>query len=427
MKKEFIAVIDCNNFFVSCERVFRPDLEGKPVIVLSSNDGCVVARSQEVKDMAVPMGIPVFQVKDIIKDKAITLFSSNFTLYRDFSRRVFALVKESFSQFEQYSIDEAFIYLGAVSEDIARTQSIALKKELFQLTGIPVSIGIGHTKTQAKYASTKAKRDADGVFVCNEAWWQRHAKEVAIGDIWGVGRQLRERYQKQGVHTVADVRQAPPQVLQTIGGVVGGRLQLELQSEAVYAVESSANLPKSVISSRSFGTVVTEKGVLLSALTHHLHSVVADLEEQKLVLSGFSIYIEEKHSGGSRKYQTIPVPLAVPTRNISLLLRELFAAVDIHFTDNGYRKAGIMAGGLLPEEYVPQTLFDTLTVSDEIPKISQASTAHTLMYELQKKFSTHAMTIGANTSKAVWQSRKERCSPAYTTDWKKLCVVAAKA
>lgn len=396
-------------------------------MVLSSNDGCVVARSQEVKDMAVPMGIPVFQIKDIIKDKNITLFSSNFTLYRDFSRRVFALVKETFPQFEQYSIDEAFIHLGGISEQTARAQSVALKKKIFQNTGIPVSIGIGHTKTQAKYASTKAKRDKDGVFVCHEKWWKENAKEVAIGDMWGVGRQLRERYHRHGILTVADLRSAPTVTLQTISGVVGGRLQLELQSEVIYKVEPSAKLPKSIISSRSFGQVVEKKSVLLSALTHHLHSVVADLEDQKLVMSSFSIYIEEKRNGGSRKYKTIPVSLAVPTRNITLLLRELFRVIDNNFSIGIYKKAGIMAGGLLPERYVPQTLFNPVILKEGVVNKAEGDTVHTLMYELQKKYKGKAMTIGANTTKSAWQSRKERCSPSYTTDWGRLCVVKANS
>jgi len=425
MKNEFIAVIDCNNFFVSCERVFRPDLEKKPVIVLSSNDGCVVARSQEVKDMAVPMGVPVFQIKDIIKDKAITLFSSNFTLYRDFSRRVFTIVKESFPSFEQYSIDEAFMYLGDMKEEKAIREAVALKQKIFKSTGIPVSIGIGHTKTQAKYASTKAKRDVSGVFVCNEEWWQKNASTVSIGDIWGVGRQLRERYRKHAINTTEDIRCAPVRSLETIGGVVSARLQKELQSEVVYKVEPSAKIPKSIMSSRSFGVATSQKAVLRSAITHHLHAVVADLEGQKLVASYLSVYIEEKGWEDGRKYQTIPVALSVPTRNTTLLLQAVMAVIDAHSSTSLYKKVGVMAGGLLPERFVQQTLFDSVFSEDVSPKRNDSTTAHTLMYELQKKYSTRAVTIGTNSTKKEWQSRKERCSPAYTTDWSKLRTVDA--
>lgn len=425
MTNEFIAVIDCNNFFVSCERVFRPDLEGVPVMVLSSNDGCVVARSQEVKDMAIPMGSAVFEIRDIIKDNNITLFSSNFTLYRDFSRRVFTIVKSYFTQFEQYSIDEAFIYLGAVDKKSAIKQAIALKGEIFKQTGIPVSVGIGHTKTQAKLASTKAKKDASSVFVCDEAWWVANEKEVSIGDIWGVGRQLRERYQKHGINTVADLRQAPVSSLQSFGGVVSTRLQLELGSNVVYKIEPSCRLPKSVISSRSFGKNVTEKSVLLSALTYHLHSVVADLEDQKLVASNASIYIEEIREAGEKRCKIFKIPLDLPTRNITILLREMYAIIDTNFIKSTYKKAGVMMGGLMPEHYVQQTLFDADDLGLKTISKNGVSTAHTLMYELQKKFNDKAMTIGTNNTKTQWKSRQERCSPTYTTDWSNLCVVRA--
>lgn len=425
MKKELIAVIDCNNFFVSCERVFRPDLEGKPVAVLSSNDGCIVARSQEVKEMAIPMGIPVFQIKDIVKDNNIKLFSSNFALYRDFSRRVFTIIKADFTVFEQYSIDEAFIYLGEIDEEIARIKVIELKKKIYQFTGIPVSIGIGHTKTQAKYASTQAKRDSSGVFICNEVWWQKNAQAVVIGDIWGVGRQLRERYQKNGIYTVEDLRRSPTQTLQTISGVVGGRLQLELSSEVVYKVKPSHKLPQSIISSRSFGSPVTDKAVLLSALIHHLHNVVADLEKQKLVATNFSLYIEKKRQDGQKNYQTIPMPIDIPTRNITVLLRELYSIVDRNFTKSIYKKAGVLALGLMPEDYLPQTLFANVESITKISGNNDISTVQTLMYELQKKFKVGAITIGANTNETKWKSRQERCSLAYTTAWTQLPIVVA--
>lgn len=425
MKNEFIAVIDCNNFFVSCERVFRPDLEGRPVIVLSSNDGCVVARSQEVKDTSIPMGIPVFEIKDIVKDKDITLFSSNFTLYRDFSRRVFAVVKSAFPHFEQYSIDEAFIYLGAIDQKSACEQAIALKQNIFRFTGIPVSIGIGHTKTQAKFASTKAKREQTGVFVCNEVWWQENADSVAIGDIWGVGRQLCERYQKHSIYTVADLRKVPSQSLLKISGVVGGRLKQELLSEVVYKVESSSKLPKSVISSRSFGQATPEKSVVISALTHHLHSVLADLEVQKLLANTITLYLEEKRQQGRRKYHSLPMPLIIPTRNVTVLLKEMFKLVDQNFTPALYKKAGVMAGGLMPEHYIQKTLFDSGIPSLEKSLTGYTSTVHDLMFELQNKYDNKVVTIGTNSTKASWQSRKERCSPAYTTDWSKLKVVTA--
>lgn len=156
---KYIAVLDCNNFFVSCERLFRPDLRHRPVVVLSSNDGCVVARSQEVKDMGISMGIPAFQIKDIIKDRDITTFSSNFTLYRDISARVMAVLKQEVQRMEQYSIDEAFFEVESKSEEALSLFLVGLKKKIELSVGIPVSLGTAATKTQAKYANRLAKKN----------------------------------------------------------------------------------------------------------------------------------------------------------------------------------------------------------------------------------------------------------------------------
>ena len=174
---KYIGVIDGNNFFVSCERLFRPDLVGKPVIVLSSNDGCVVARSQEVKDIGVAMGVPVFQIKDIIKDKGIVTFSSNFTLYRDISQRVFSVVKELLPDKEQYSIDEAFFTLEATDVVEVTHKLKVIKHEIERRVGIPVSIGLAATKTQAKYASKLAKKTG-GVVVIDGCSWHALATHI---------------------------------------------------------------------------------------------------------------------------------------------------------------------------------------------------------------------------------------------------------
>jgi len=426
MNLEFIAVIDCNNFFVSCERVFRPDLVGKPVMVLSSNDGCVVARSQEVKDIGVPMGIPAFQIKDIIKDNAITLFSSNFPLYQDFSRRVFSVVKSEFAIFEQYSIDEAFVHISGESISDIINQAGTLRTKIMQQTGVPVSIGIGQTKTQAKYASVKAKWAEGGVFVCDGDWWERYASEVSLSDVWGVGRKLMERYRKNSLFTVKDLLDAPPQALDTIGGVTARRLQLELKGRIVYHLQPNKKAPQSIMSSRSFGFVVTKKSVLISAILYHLHAVVSDLDRQGLLASKLVLHVEEKRSSTGKKYQSIPVTLKAPTRTISVLIERLLEVVDVYYSSVAeYKKVGVMVGGLVPEKYVNQTLFTTGAITNPTPQKHVTNTVHELMNELQDKYTRSVITVGTNSAVKEWQSRKERCSPAYTTDWTCLCVVRA--
>lgn len=424
--KQFIAVIDCNNFFVSCERVFRPDLAGKPVIVLSSNDGCVIARSQEVKDIGVPMGIPVFQIKDIIKDKGITLFSSNFTLYRDFSRRVFTVVQSLFTEFEQYSIDEAFIAIHDVDEAMVVQRARALKQAVFQLTGIPVSVGIGQSKTQAKYANTRAKRHPQGVFLTTDAWWQQNAATISVGDIWGVGRQLRERYRRHGITTVAEIFSTSVGAMQNIGGVVAIRLKQELSGTSVYLVERQSKPTKSVMSSRSFGILVTDKATLLSACMHHLNSVVATLEEQQLIASTMVVYLEEKHPHPTHKYYSIPIRLAVPTRQLAVLIPVLLQIVDRVYCDAvAYRKAGILMQGLMPETVTQPGLFEALEPPAQVVSRARATALQEIVADLQQQYSRHIVNIGSNTHHTVWQSRRACMSKGYTTSWTDLCLVRA--
>jgi DNA polymerase V len=190
---KYIGVVDCNNFFVSCERLFRPDLLRKPVLVLSSNDGCVVARSQEVKDIGIAMGVPYFQIKDIIKDNGITCFSSHFALYRDISRRVFVVVAELVPLHEIYSIDEAFFVLEATSDAEAAAVALRLKQSIEKRVGIPVSIGISDTKTRAKLVSKIAKKKG-GIAVLVGDEFMTVCGEKLLAEVWGVGRNLTVRY-----------------------------------------------------------------------------------------------------------------------------------------------------------------------------------------------------------------------------------------
>jgi DNA polymerase V len=374
--------------------------------------------------MGVPMGIPVFQIKDIIKDKGIITFSSNFTLYRDFSRRVFSVVQSEFPRFEQYSIDEAFVAIyGACDTDVVN-QAIALKLRIWQLTGIPVSIGIGQTKTQAKFASTKAKRDPQGVFLTSAEWWDQTAHTVSIGDIWGVGRHLRERYHRYGIHTGADLRSAPLSVVQLIGGVVAVRLQHELLGRISYPITSTKPLPKSVISSRSFGVKTSDTGVIRSALTYHLHSIVQTLEEKGLVACTYFVQLEETWSAGRRRH-VIPLVFPHPTRDISVLLAKLQSATAPLITGSViYKKVGVSAQGLLPESSVQPTLFPTINAESD-PALATPSVAHTLMVMLQAKYSDKVITIGTNTHQTDWRPRREQCSPSYTTLWSDICTVKA--
>ena len=313
----WIGVVDCNNFFVSCERLFRPDLRKRPVIVLSSNDGCVVARSQEVKDMGVPMGVPYFKIKDIVKDNGITTFSSHFTLYRDISSRVFTVLKEELSDVEQYSIDEAFFAISGTKEEVvARVTRIKLRIE--QLVGVPVSVGVAATKTIAKVAVDQAKKTT-GILVLSKTDWELARHELPLGDVWGVGRKLSTRFTVLGVKTVPELLHTAPVVVEKHFGVVGLRLQAELSGDAAYPVCSTSLPQQSIMSSRSFKDATEDVMVLEDAVAFHTRAVAADLRRLGKVVSVIRVSIRPSRfssyllRGGVAEHQ-LSEPAAGPGR-----------------------------------------------------------------------------------------------------------------
>jgi DNA polymerase V len=405
---KYIGLLDCNNFFVSCERVFRPDLANQPVLVMSSNDGCVVARSQEVKDMGIPMGVPVFQIKDIIKDKQITTFSSNFTLYRDFSRRVFLLLKEMVPQMEQYSIDEAFFTstFDSPEEAVKRLQEI--RTHIIKATGIPVSIGLSYTKTQAKHASKVAKK-SNGVFVATTDWWTSNAALIPLGDIWGVGRQLRERYTKYQIVSVADLISAPTATVEHVAGVVGRRLQDELCGVSIDVVTNKRSLPKSIMSTQSFGVATSRKTVVLEALFYHLDQIIDDLRTYRLNASVLHVVMRPSRYQTDQYFPVVTHPLGEPTRDLFYLREVIKKVVQEHFNDEIlYKKAGIYVTGLVPEDQVTLSL-----LPDE--SLHKKSDISSLLESLPVGF-RQLISPGGNYQKS-WRAKRDQVSPSYTTDW----------
>lgn len=217
MARQYVGLVDCNNFFVSCERLFRPDLARRPVLVLSSNDGCVISRSQEVKDRGIPMGVPYYQIKDKIMEERIAVFSSNFTLYRDLSQRVFSIIKKEVDRFEPYSIDEGFF---TVSLSEAERLGEHLKDKVSRAVGIPVSIGMAPSKTIAKLATSVAKKTS-GVTVWSLPMWEEQAPQVLVGELWGVGRQRTKALQAAQLLTAADIMHADTAFLKRRFGIEG--------------------------------------------------------------------------------------------------------------------------------------------------------------------------------------------------------------
>jgi DNA polymerase V len=416
MKKPLIGVLDCNNFFVSCERLFRPDLIGKPVAVLSSNDGCVVARSQEVKDMGVSMGVPYFQIKDMVKKAGITTFSSHFALYRDISRRVFEVMREELDLVEQYSIDEAFFQIDDKPEEIAWRVKSAVEKSV----GIPVSVGISSSKTQAKYANGLAKKGT-GVCLLDAVDWQAIAPDILLRRIWGVGGQMDLQYSQHGLTTVSELVAADTARIAKIFGVVGVRLQQELMGISVLKLGTNREPQKSIMSSRSFRDLVLDIEILADSVAYHVRHSLADLRAMNMKTSKISVSIRpSRHGDFLLRGGTNEAILTSPSNDTIEILKVAHDLLEqLYESGVPYKKAGISLSQFTPVEGEQSTLFP-----DVINNGSQALMS--MVDNLNAKAGREAVLLGSRLRTGSWQSRSEAESPAYTTRWPDLVSVKAE-
>jgi len=415
----YIGLLDCNNFFVSCERLFRPDLLGRPVLVLSSNDGCVIARSQEVKDMGVAMGVPHFQIKELIKEKQITTFSSHLALYRDISERVFTVLQDLVNSTDIYSIDEAFFQITAANETDALQQIEDIKRQVETWVGIPVSIGLAATKTQAKYVSRLAKGSI-GTRVVGKREWEELVSTIPIGDIWGVGGQLLRRYQAADMHTVADLLAASSVRLQAVAGITGLRLQAELSGYPVALIEVGKEPVQSIMKSRSFAQSTHDIAVVKDALAYHIRHVAARLRASELVTGRLLVQVRPSRFGDFARHGIQKeILLTSPTNDTVELLQAVMAVVDELFDGSiPYHKAGIHCSQLRPVVYLNNQLFPT--ASDSLN-----SSVMSVIDAINARYGHSALTVGRQVSIPTWHAKRAQASPAYTTQWTDLATVRA--
>ena len=415
---KYIALLDCNNFFVSCERLFRPDLLGKPVVVLSSNDGCVVARSKEIKDRGIGMGVPYFQIKDTLNEIGATVFSSHFALYRDVSRRVFEVVRTSQSEIEQYSIDECFF---TFESDDPLSLVAAIKQQVEQEVGIPVSIGVASSKTQAKYVNTVAKKTT-GIAIWGEEEWVRAAADIRLSEIWGVGRGRARQFDEKGIKTVADLLKCSRSRIDALFGIEGIRLQAELGGEAVLGIKASRPLQKSLMSTRSFAKETSNYDVLLNAIKYHLYQVVQDLESMDAKTNVIRVMITPSRYGDYAFYgASKEALLTAPTRDLFALQQAAVGLLKQCFNPEvPYKKAGVVLSGISSTEAETGSLFDNLESAENNGKNSLSAT----IFSINKKHGKPLVQLGSvSGTNKKWESRKDAVSPSYTTSWSDLKVV----
>ncbi len=410
-----IGVLDCNNFFVSCERLFRPDLMNRPVVVLSGNDGCVVARSKEVKDKGIPMGVPYFQVKDTLTEIKATAFSSNFALYRDISKRVFEVVKSEIGAIEQYSIDECFFTVDSDNIELIKLVKTKVEKQV----GIPVSIGLADSKTQAKYVNTLAKKTNEVVVFDNERW-QSEASVVRLSEIWGVGVNRSRTFAKHDISTVSDLCSVPEFVVKNLFGIEGLRLQAELLGKAVLPVKSLASPQKSVSSSRSFAETTNNLFTLEDAILFHIYQATKNLEMMDLSTSSLRIAIYPSRFGDYLlQGSSLEVSFATPTRDLFQLNREAKKLLKSCYKAGvPYKKVGVSMTNLTASAQKTNCLFTTETkISSEVSQV---------LFAINSFHKKPLLQLGRIEKKIRnWDTKKTKLSPAYTTKWTALKKVKA--
>lgn len=414
-----IALIDCNNFYASCERVFVPALKTKPIVVLSNNDGCVIARSNEAKALGITMGTPLFKVESLIKKENVAVFSSNYTLYGDMSSRVMEALQFFSPEVEIYSIDEAFISVDdKLDADELFEFGQNLKEKIYRWTGLPVSVGIAPTKTLAKLANRVAKKCGLGVFEMRDESIQEDVLEqTPTGDIWGIGRQSEKKLREwHSVETALDLKYLDRRIARKMLTVVGARLISELGGIRCLPLELVPPLKKNICCSRSFGIPITDYKNMKEALDFYLNNASYKMRNQNLSASAVTIFLTtNRFNKNDLQYSnSITFSLAFPTNSTRELRRITKKGLDTIFLEGyKYKKVGVLLQGLEPEQAHTKRLFgESLHIKDK-----------RLMKSLdiiKERFGKHKIDFGLVNQEKKWEMRSERRSPKYTTDLKEV-------
>lgn len=421
-----IALVDCNNFFVSCERLFRPDLLNKPVAVLSSNDGCVVARSNEVKALSVPMGVPHFQVRDLFMRNNVTLFSSNFALYSNISQRILAELANFSPRLEVYSIDEAFMDLDILSIKDYESWAKKLGNSIQKNVGVPVSVGIAPTKTLAKLASDWSKKHSGVCLLDPKSAPERYDTVLQGSDIqavWGIGRQLAKRMLAAGVRTPWHLIHASRSWLETTVGINGERIYDELKGAAHYGFEDERKPQKSIMASRSFGRAVGTRYELENAVASFTAQAAARLRRFEQATELFGVYVRGVDNEGFAYNQSASVRMLPSTNDTSELTEAALRLLDrIHRDEIRYKKAGVFAYQLNNAHLQQSSLIENKSPED---RESQKQLMRAID-SINKRFGGNTMQLATvDTKVQSWHGKHELRSPAYTTSWYQLPKVVA--
>ena len=417
-----VGVCDCNNFFVSCERVFNPSLNGKPVVVLSNNDGCIISRSNEAKRLGIKMGQPYFQIKRFCDENGVKIFSSNYALYSDMSHRVMSILRETVPHIEVYSVDEAFIGFDTADTEILAKTGRRIVERVLRCTGIPVSVGISPSKTLAKIASKLSKQYPRLNGMClmyRKEDVEKVLKNFPVGDVWGIGRRLSARLVSMGYSTAWDFYRMGKESARHIGGIGTERTWEELHGTSCIELETEERNRQQICVSRSFAEGIKEFEEMRSVIVAFASKCAEKLRREKSLCGALSVFMRGgiSASKGVPDYDSRAILLETPTDNTAVIAGEAVKALSMIFDrrGNGYKKAGVVLTDISPKCHRQTRLFDETDHEREgrflkvVDAINAANGANTIVIASQ---GFDGMKVNRN-----------HLSKHYTTDWDDILTV----
>ncbi|SFB89651.1 DNA polymerase V [Marinospirillum celere] len=429
-RNKWVALVDGTNFFVSCERAFSPRLHGRPVGVMSNNDGCIIARSDELKALGVPMGAPVHKIQHLIRRHRIALLSSNFTLYADMNRRLNDILSCFSDRVEPYSVDESFVELSGFFTDGLLEQGRQIEQAIAQQAHLPVGVGIAQTRTLAKLANSQAKLkrqgpkvsvlDADADSTC------QLLEATPVEEVWGVGKRLAERLRRLGIDNAWQLREAPEAMLRKRFSVTLARIQMELKGQPCHDGSGKETAKKQLRVSRSFGRASDNQQEVLDALRHHVQRAAEKLREQKSLVKTFSIFLRTNpfRSDRPQHSDTLLYQFDQPTADTTEMLEAARKLLRRLWREGyHYHKAGVLLMELVDASPAQLSVLETSETQNQRLKRERLMQ---VMDRVNLSQGRGSVTLGVGMKEAGWKARQEKRSPAYTTSWQELPKVVAR-
>jgi DNA polymerase V len=437
------VLVDCNNFYASCERVFDPKLENKPIVVLSNNDGCIVARSNEAKALSIDMGLPYFKIKDILLKHSVAVLSSNYSLYGDMSQRIMRILSGYTDQIEIYSIDEAFLELPNWSAKELYEFGLEIKSSIQKQTGIPVSIGIAPTKTLAKIANELAKKDNKrdlvenqtsrfgGVLVLGENRTQdqmdKFLESLDVGEVWGVGRKYSKKLKSYNISTALDLKNTDLAWIQKQTNTLGRQMVQELRGEIQFKLDQNPQPKKSIISSRSFGEPISTIEELKEAVSYHASSIAHKLRKQNSLCSHITVFVINNRFQRETYYFGIDSIVTLePTSYTPEIIKYALAILDKIFKKGiKYKKCGVIANSIIniDQDQSEQDLFANSKPESNTKSKLQKTRIMQSFDKINAKYGRNSVKMAILGTSKKWEAKSTHRSQRYTTTWAELLKV----